>query len=251
MLIVKGGGSEVRATLAATVAAAVLAAGCSTATSGHGSGGSSHGSSSHHDFPSSLTTAAPSTPGFAPSTTSERPQTPDERAAQLRAQTGGESTVLVGVPGGFEATSYDQSGHIRFWFESTAATSWRLIGRSRYPNVAQLGPPHATAEGALLRNMTHATFIVRGYFSGDGSGNAVAFTTGPGGWGAIKAEPNGNIGPSGHPVGPNLIGLSYNFEFRRGYLVTKDCSLDRPLADCDEHPIVKLWVWTGVDFVQV
>ena len=42
----------------------------------------------------------------------------------------------------------------------------------------------------------HATFIVTGVFSGDGSGNAVAYTSGSGvGWGAIKAQPNGNLKP--------------------------------------------------------
>jgi len=51
---------------------------------------------------------------------------------------------------------------------------------------------------------------VRGNFTGDASGNAVAFTSGAKGWGAIKAESNENIGPSGQPVGANLIDLSYD-----------------------------------------
>jgi hypothetical protein len=157
----------------------------------------------------------------------------------------------VRVRGGFEAATYDQSGHIRFWFEPTEAATWELVGRSRYPDIAQLGPPHATTQGALLRNMADATFIVRGTFSGDGSGNAVAFTDGRQGWGAIKAEPNGNIGPSGRPVGADLIGLSYDFGFRDGYLVTKDCPANRPISECDQHPVVKEWVWAGHDFVRV
>jgi hypothetical protein len=32
-------------------------------------------------------------------------------------------------------------------------------------------------------------------FTTDGTGNAVAYTTGSNGWGAIKAEPNSNLAP--------------------------------------------------------
>lgn len=242
------------------VSALLLAglAGCSSVTSGHGSATSAGASLSQPDFPStSPTTPGPSTATF-PSTTptpppspSPGPQTRAQRAAQLRAQTNGEDTVLVRVPSGYQAASYDQSGNISFWSEAASDTTWQLIGHSRYPTVSQLGPPQASARGTLLRNMSDATYIVRGVFTGDGSGNAVAFTNGPRGWGAIKAEPNGNIGPSGRPVGANLIGLSYDFGFRNGYLVTQDCSLDRPISDCDQYPITKLWVWTGQDFTRV
>jgi hypothetical protein len=154
------------------------------------------------------------------------------------------------VPGGFQAASWDQHGGIGFWSEAVSDTTWRLMGDSRYPDVAALGPPEATALGALLRNMDNATFIVHGNFTGDGSGNAVAFTTGPHGWGAIKAETGGNIAPSGSPVGANLVGLSYDFAFRNGYLETKDCPTNRPISDCDEHPVTKLWIWAGHEFVR-
>lgn len=171
-----------------------------------------------------------------------------QRGQQLEAQTNGEAHVIVRVPGGYEAATYDQSGNIQFWHEPTTSIRWTQVGRSTYPDIQQVGPPEARVRGALLLGMRHATFIMDGNFTGDASGNAVAFTTGTHGWGAIKAESNGNIGPSGHPVGANLIGLSYGFDFVRGELETADCPANGIQAECGSHPILKRWVWNGTDF---
>jgi hypothetical protein len=235
----------------------LLAAACASVTSGQGSAGPSVSgatSSSRPDFPSGSATPSGSnstsdtpTPSSTPG-----PVTGSQRERALMTATGGqEISKLVRVPGGYEAASYDQRGHIRFWFDPVSSERWQRIGTSRYPYVPQIGPPNARSDGELLRRMRHATFLITGEFTGDGSGNAVAFTTGARGWGVIKAEPNGNIGPSGRPVGRDQIGLSYGFAFADGYLVTADCSPDRPIADCDTSPIVKRWVWTGSDFRQV
>jgi hypothetical protein len=234
------------------VCAALLVAGCASVTGGAGRAGTSVASSgsTHPDFPS--TSAIPSSSSAVPSTTpTTAPETitPADRRAALVARAGGEQVSnLVAVPGGYEAATYDQRGTIRFWAEPAASASWQLIGASRYPYSAALGAPGAHVTGALLRQMSHATFIVTGLFTTDGSGNAVAFTTGAKGWGAIKAERNGNIGPSGRPVGRDRIGLSYGFAFANGYLVTGDCPQNRPIAECGRHPIVKRWAWTGSDF---
>ncbi|HET6877032.1 MAG TPA: hypothetical protein VFH38_05850 [Jatrophihabitans sp.] len=203
-------------------------------------------SQSTPDFPSS-TSGVPSPTGPAPTKQIALP-TRRQRITALQAQAGGQAVVLVAVPGGYEAASYDQLGNLRFWREASDSGTWTQVGASSYPYVPALGPPHARVRGALLSGMQHATFIVYGVFTGDGSGNAVAFTTGANGWGAIKAEPNGNIGPSGQPVGADLIGLSYNFGFAGGRLITEDCPTDRPISQCGTHPIVKSWVWTGSDF---
>ncbi len=76
----------------------------------------------------------------------------------------------------------------------------------------------------------------------------MAYTTGAHGWGAIKAEANGNIGPSGQPVGPDRIGLSYAFGFVGGMLRTEDCPANEPIASCGSDHVDKLWIWTGRDF---
>jgi hypothetical protein len=99
--------------------------------------------------------------------------------------------------------------------------------------------------------MRHATFTVPGQFTTDNSGHAVAYTTGGRhGWGAIKARANGNIGPSGQPIGPNRIGLSYDFGLVGGKLKTADCPTNEPIASCGSDHIDKLWTWTGHDFTR-
>jgi hypothetical protein len=248
-----------RIELARAIAWLATAASCALAGCGGGSGGGPlttfsppprhRPSATAPDFPSTTPSSSlPSTPtGPAPTKELAVP-TRQQRIAALQTQANGEQIVLVAVPGGFEAASYDQLGHLQFWQEPADSTTWTQVGESSYPYVPALGPPHAQVRGAHLAGMQHATFIVYGVFTGDGSGNAVAFTTGANGWGAIKAEPNGNIGPSGQPVGPDLIGLSYNFGFAAGHLITEDCPTDRPISQCGAHPIVKRWSWTGSDF---
>jgi hypothetical protein len=243
--------------LALAAAVVLSAGGCASVTGGSGTAGAptAPSSTSGPDFPSSSASAPPTpTPpstAAAPASSAATPG-PDQRRAALLGQAAGQRvSALVGVPGGYEAATYDQRGSIRFWAESAAGSTWRLIGASRYPYSASLGAPGAAVEGARLRNMQHATFIVTGVFTTDGSGNAVAFTTGSRGWGAVKAEANGNIGPSGQPVGRNRIGLSYGFAFADGYLITGDCPPNRPIAQCGRHPVVKRWVWTGSEFRRV
>jgi hypothetical protein len=237
--------------LAAMMLLAVATAGCSASTGGVGSAAPGSGGAStptSPDFPSTTPGPSSAAAATAPSSSAGAP-TVAQRAARLTAQTNGEAHVIVSVPGGYEAATYTQAGAIEFWHDPPTSTTWQQIGQSTYPYDAQLGtPPDARVRGALLAGMTHATFIVHGTFTTDGGGNAVAFTTGSKGWGAIKAEPNGNIGPSGQPVGSNKIGLTFDVAFADGKLQTKDCPTNRPIADCAGHPVTKLWAWTGHDF---
>ena len=245
--------TPLRAGLVLLTALALAACSSSGPSSGSGAGASSGGGSSAPvSAPAKGIAPASDTSGpgtSAPvSDTSSAPPSAAQRDQQLTAQTNGEDHALVTVPGGYEAAVYDQHGTIEFWGVQNSAAQWSRLGASSYPVVTQLGPPQAQVSGALLHGMQHATFIVHGVFTGDGSGNAVAYTDGPHGWGAIKAEPSGNIGPSGHPVGSDQIGLSFDFGFVGGQLETKDCPTNRPIYQCGAHPVIKLWVWTGQDF---
>ena len=65
----------------------------------------------------------------------------------------------------------------------------QFVPCSQNPYSAAIGAPaDADATGARLAGMTDATFIVTGLFTTDGTGNAVAYSTGIGGWGAIVTE---------------------------------------------------------------
>jgi hypothetical protein len=249
-------GGGVRHLRLACVVAGLIVAGtaCSTTTAGSGQEvtPASTGSSSP-DFPSE-TSSPPSASASATSSTPAAvlPPRPSraELATRLATLTPGQQDVIVAVPAGYEAMSFDQSAHIAFW--KYTSVDWTRAAASSYPYSSAVGgPADAHAIGTLLAGMRDATFIVTGNFSGDGSGNAVAYTTGALGWGAIKAEPNGRIGPSGQPVGSDKIGLSYGFAFVGGRLETEDCPLNQPLADCGANPVVKTWAWNGTDFSRV
>jgi hypothetical protein len=166
----------------------------------------------------------------------------------------GDSTrtaVLVTTSTGYETMVVAQTGKVSFWRYRSSDVSVAKIGLSSYPyDLKSLGPPYAVGRGAVLKGMVHATFIVTGVFSTDGSGNAVAYTTGPQGWGAIKAARNGNLTPSGTGVGLRGIGLSQGFEFVLGQLETADCSTAIPISQCsDNNRVLKIWTWTGTEFV--
>lgn len=88
----------------------------------------------------------------------------------------------------FEAACYDQRGHLVLWRHS--AGGWHQMAQSTCPPDSADGPPsydeHGVGvEGAVLPGMSDAVFIVTGPFSGDGTGNAVAFGNGPDGWGLL------------------------------------------------------------------
>jgi hypothetical protein len=240
-----------------TTVTLLASTGCSTTTSGRGSQAPDATTSLPTGTTSQPTPPVSTSPSSSPppSSPSPTPTVPSlaERTAALSKASGGLPSSIIAVPGGFEAMTWDQATHVGFWSDAISSTTWQRVGSSTYPwEPAIGGPPHAAATGALLTGMQHATFILTGNFSGDGSGNAVAYTTGPNGWGVIKAEPNGNIGPSGQPVSADRIGLSFGFRFVGGLLETQDCNPSFPIADCGgPTTIVKLWRWTGIDFRRV
>ncbi len=229
------------------LAAVVSVAGCAGVTKGSGHAQPVASSASRPDFPSASTQPVPAS-SVPVSSSPARLPTLRERADRLTAQTNGEPHVLVALPGGAEAATYDAAGSIRFWRSGGPSVDWIRLGSSRYPGEVTGRPYHVAVRGALLLGMQHATYIVTGQFTNDNSGHAVAYTGGARGWGAIKAEANGNIGPSGQPVGTNRIGLAYDFQFVGGRLKTEDCPPNEPIARCGSDHVDKLWTWTGHEF---
>src|SRR4030081_1772093 len=115
-------------------------------------------------------------------TTAAPPPSLAKAQQQLFTHTNGMASVMVAVPGGYEAALYDQYGHISFWRD---VGSWQAEGRLMYPrdlgegtNKAICGAPGVAVTGSLLPGAQHAAYIVCGQFSGDGSGWDVIFTQG-------------------------------------------------------------------------
>jgi len=250
------------ALIAVCLFAAASAGACSTNVSGTGTVGASAAPTmpSYSSFSSS--SSVPSIPAAAtpkqprPTTPKHVQPTKAQLAAALAGQTPGQRQFLVAVPAGYQAVTWNQRGLLYFWQHAATSLSWTPIGSSSYPYSAGIGAPaNAEATGARLIGMANATFIVTGSFTVDGAGNAVAYTTGVNGtvdWGAIKAEANGNLAPSGAPVGEDRLGLSYGFAFAGGRLETMDCPANLPMASCGPRTVIrKLWAWNGRAFSQV
>jgi hypothetical protein len=162
----------------------------------------------------------------------------------------GLKSIPVSTAAGVDSLVLGQAGKVTFWTFDKSTGAITRVGSSSYPyDPKSLGPPQAVGRGTVLAGMTHATFIVTGVFSGDGSGNAVAYTTGSAGWGAIKAVKNGNLIPSGAGVGISGIGLSEAFGFADGQLETADCSSTLPISECGgNNRVLKFWEWRGSQF---
>ena len=162
---------------------------------------------------------------------------------------------VVAVPGGWEGADLDE-GTIRFWHASDGLT-WSVEGTSTYPadvrGDAQVAYTSTVDGAALLTGMQHATFLLRGSFTGDSSGNVIDYTEGGDGWGVVKAGPDGDLDPSGQPVAADQIGLMFEGDLVDGLLQTVDCdfSSGTSQAECGlpANQVVKYWRWDGTQFV--
>jgi hypothetical protein len=170
---------------------------------------------------------------------------PARIAATLTAVTPGMARVIVAISGGdYEAAVYDKAGHIDFWKYS--GSKWAEVGRSSYPRVQQ-GPTSTTLEtvvGRQLTGMADATFITTGGFTGDSTGNALAFGRGPRGWGTIALKPGNVLVPTGNGSTNNETpGIFFNEDFYGGRLETIVENPYFSTATGPEFPLITYWSW--------
>ncbi|HVB41326.1 MAG TPA: hypothetical protein VNF47_01305, partial [Streptosporangiaceae bacterium] len=99
--------------------------------------------------------------------------------------------------------------------------------------------------------MSNATFIVSGQFSGDGTGNFIAFTNGPRGWGTIAPGAGGVLIPTGKRSTDNRTpGNSYTELFRDGYLEISEPG-NLPLGtNGSEWQVERTYAWRSGAFHQ-
>jgi hypothetical protein len=155
------------------------------------------------------------------------------------------ASVIVAISGGdYEAAVYDKAGHIDFWKYS--GSKWAEVGRSSYPRIQQ-GPTTTTLEtvvGRQLTGMADATFITTGGFTGDSTGNALAFGRGPRGWGTIALEPGNILVPTGNGSTNNETpGIFFNEDFFGGQLETIVENSYFSTATGSEFPLITYWSW--------
>lgn len=243
--------------------AVVAATGSTLALTGCGSGGSggnvAHGtesaaSATHATVPAKQTTTSPA------HTTTPRPETGTSRAtspsggsqvASLVAATKGEKrSAVVRVPSGaYEAAAWDTQGNIWFW--SNAGGTWHRIGSSRYPFLPGSNGDYTTVASTLLPGMTHAAYLAIGAFTGDSSGNTIAFAaTSDGRWGTVAPQGSNTLVPTGKPATDNLTpGIWRDARFTHGRLETTVGNPFTANAVASAYPLITDWSWTPDKFV--
>lgn len=232
---------------AGTAVVACLLAGCGP--QGAASAGSQ--ATTNPTTAASATTASGSPASSAAPTvdagTGNAGSTPAEVRQRLRTVTPGANgdAVVALADGSYEGASVDKSGTVEFW--SYRGGQWHRVGQSTYP-VLPNRPGDATAQGQLLPGMTHATFILTGGFSEDGTANNAAYTADDNGkWGLIVPEERGDLIPSGHGVrnDPQFqLGINNGVYFANGKLETANCSDTLPFADCHgDTRVIKYYSW--------
>lgn len=244
-----GGVTRAAVVGALIVAAGVAVAGC--ASSGPaGPAGPAQSASSGPSAPSN--SAGPAGGSDQDARQAGNPTSAAQQArSQLLAKVPGQQAFVVSVPSGYDGITYDQRGHVGFWSDGSAG--WQESAVGSYPYFAGAGErPSVRATGALLSGMRHATFVLTGSFSEDGTGNAVGYTAGSSGWGVIVAQPSGNLAPASPNVDSRNSGVSYGLTLTGGRLETEDCPPNQALAMCGGSDTVKkLWRWTGTQFVRI
>lgn len=172
-------------------------------------------------------------------------------AASLSEIAGANGSTAVAVPGGVEAAIWDRLGNINFW-KIPDGGSWTQLGKSRYP-VVQEPSAGVKVSGALLRDMTDATFIVSGSYSGDSSGNDIAFTAGSRGWGTVAPGSGRTLVATGNAsTDYTTPGIYWNEGFGadsdKGYLVTVIKNPFFSMAHGGDYALVTDWKWSGDGF---
>jgi hypothetical protein len=162
----------------------------------------------------------------------------------LAGLTPGQANSVVPIPDGYEAATWDDQSHIMFW-KFIGSGPWLQVGHSTYPIVGN-EPTTSTITGALLSGMTDATFIAQGFYSGDGTGNDIAFGNGPNGWGTLVPGPNESLVPSGHgSTDESTPGISYFERFYDGGIQESEPGTLPFGPNGEEWQVIREYHWNG------
>lgn len=247
-------------TVVTVAGAATLVSGCQSdggdAAAGKNLAGSSSSASpvsktSNADKVAPAGDSTQSTPGEPKKTTPPAQYSATAREAQLKRVAGEQSrSAIVRVSSGvYEAASWDAKGNVWFW--RTAGQGWHKIGSSRYPTLPGPGGSRTKIASTILPGMQHATYIADGAFTGDSSGNTIAFTaTSEGKWGTVAPQGDSLI-PTGKPATDNTTpGIWRDARFTGGKLRTTVGNPFTANATASSYPLIDDWAWQSGKFVN-
>lgn len=162
--------------------------------------------------------------------------------AELKARTPGQRQAVAPARGGWEAATW-RRGLIEFWRFTRA---WARVGAARY-TTATPRPVSPSAVGWLLPGMANATFVFHGLFTGDGSGDAMAFTAGHRGWGPLALTTADTLAVADTVARPQVAGILFSGieHLRSGRLLTDIESPYYAVASGELYPLLTQWDWVS------
>lgn len=242
---------QIKGTSVVFAAVAVIGlTGCGQASGGSGSGSLSSDpttggapttapTSTSSPDPSRRMTGTPVAPG---------PVVSDVKARMsLRKKSGDSHPAVVKVGSGYEGATLGSGRTIVFW--NLRGGSWTQDGTSTRLPSAPGSSEEPTVSGSLLPGAQHATFVVKGPFTGDNTGQALAYGHGSSGWSLIVAQPDGSLAPSGHGARKlGDLGLELDMRFTHTGLTTY--SLWGPSSTASfkvqrDRPTIRRWKASG------
>ncbi|WP_265448090.1 hypothetical protein [Flexivirga meconopsidis] len=216
--------------------------------------------------PSSVTPTAAPTPSGSSSTSathtstatrtarpsSSHPSAPGRPAptlsqarADLAADTGYRTPAVVPVDGGYQGATIEKQHTLVIW--AGDGETWEPVFTGKLLAPVSDDEP-ITVEGRKLAGDLDGTFIVRGPFTGDGTGQALAYGRGDTGWGLYVAQADGSLKTTSKAPALGQNGLELHIEFNAGGLRTLSMwgpGAQAAFAMQTRNPIERTWKRVG------
>ncbi len=189
-----------------------------------------------------------------PTTSSTTTASPADATTSLAARSGFARPSVVRAGSGYEAATVSGSTGVTFW--TGDGRTWRPAGSSTHPAIQDGATEPIKIAGARLAGADHAMFVLEGSFTGDGTGQALAYGRTGSAWSTYAAAPDSSLAPSGHGMpllsGGNGLELSMSFNggrFRTSSLWARSSTAS--YAEQTSHPIVRTWRASGARLLKV
>lgn len=152
---------------------------------------------------------------------------------------------------GYDGATLESGDKIAFWEYINTGGTWTWTKDTSLPHLPVFGgSTPVTLTGGSVKDSPNPVFIVKGAFTGNGTGQAIAYHHhARAGWGVLTAQPDKSLRSSGKgltELGQN--GLELNITVQDGLLSTSSLwgkKADNALAEQTSDPVIRTWYGDG------
>lgn len=157
----------------------------------------------------------------------------------------------------YVGASLGPNNTIVFWQQVQSGGAWTWQKQATRQHLPQYSGATGSVKltGGLVKGAPDPVFIVKGAFTGNGTGQAIAYHyNGPDGWGVLTGQPDKSLRSSGAgltELGQN--GLELDISISRGYLMTSSMwgsGSNASNAEQKSNPILRSWAGSQGGFVM-